>query len=410
MATQTTTLTPEQSMVALQALLNGPAMPPPPGVTPNFDHPLSAYPAQIVPLTLFITIATIAVLMRMYTKLFLVRSVVLEDYAVLIGWAGEVAQVGTSVLSNKVCIGFHMWDVRLKDFFKLIYFIEVASIVYGPTLFFVKLSILLQYLRVFVPTRRGDMAMFVEVHVCIWSCFFFYLVTTFLLIFLCKPREKLWNPMLPGHCINLDAIYQITGIFNVVSDFTIMLLPVPPLWKLQLPLKRKCGVVAIFATGFFACVTSIARVAYTWKFANDADVSYNAGKMGLWAEAEMVAGIIVSCMPVFPRFFQAIAPNPQAVSALRVQARTAVDQRSAPSRASDTTPVPSMYDRPFFRPGGVDSSSKSWNDVYDPQTELRREYISLTEFDTASSKGEEGGDRRAGHSVGGPAPRVEGEV
>lgn len=94
------------------------------------------------------------------------------------------------------------------------------------------------------------MAMFVEVHVCIWSCFFFYLVTTFLLIFLCKPREKLWNPMLPGHCINLDAIYQITGIFNVVSDFTIMLLPVPPLWKLQLPLKRKCGVVAIFATGF----------------------------------------------------------------------------------------------------------------------------------------------------------------
>lgn len=157
-------------------------------------------------------------------------------------------------------------------------------------------------------------------------------------------------------------------------------------------------------------MTSIARVAYTWKFANDADVSYNAGKMGLWAEAEMVAGIIVSCMPVFPRFFQAIAPNPQAVSALRVQARTAVDQRSAPSRASDTTPVPSMYDRPFFRPGGVDSSSKSWNDVYDPQTELRREYISLTEFDTASSKGEEGGDRRAGHSVGGPAPRVEGEV
>ena len=156
-------------------------------------------------------------------------------------------------------------------------------------------------------------------------------------------------------------------------------------------------------------MTSIARVFYTWKFANDADVSYNAGVMSLWAEAEMVIGIVVSCMPVLPRFFQAIAPNLHAVSALGARARTAVDHRPASSGASDTTPI-SMYDRPFFRPHGVDSSSKSWNDVYDPQTELRREYISLKEFDSAPSKGEEGGDRRAGHSVGGPAPRVEGEV
>ena len=79
MATPTTTLTPEQSMVALQVLLNGPAMPPPPGVTSDFDHPLSDYTVHIVMLTLFITFSTISVLMRMYTKLFLVRSVVLED-------------------------------------------------------------------------------------------------------------------------------------------------------------------------------------------------------------------------------------------------------------------------------------------------------------------------------------------
>jgi hypothetical protein len=75
MATPSTTLSPEE----LQILLNGPAATPPAGVVPNFDDP-PTLDAIIIPiLTLCLTLATLAVLARAYTKLFIIRSIAYED-------------------------------------------------------------------------------------------------------------------------------------------------------------------------------------------------------------------------------------------------------------------------------------------------------------------------------------------
>ena len=56
--------------------------------------------------------------------------------------------------------------------------------------------------------------------------------------------------------------------------------------------------------GDSACGTSIARTYYTWKIIRSPDISYNIFRMGLWTAAEMTTGILVSCLPVLPRFFQ----------------------------------------------------------------------------------------------------------
>ena len=91
---------------------------------------------------------------------------------------------------------------------------------------------------------------FVAVHVCIWSCFTIYLVAAIFGILQCTPRQKIWNPLMTtGHCFDSSATDLATAIFNVVSDFTILILPMPSLWKLQMPLKRKILTTAIFATG-----------------------------------------------------------------------------------------------------------------------------------------------------------------
>ena len=39
------------------------------------------------------------------------------------------------------------------------------------------------------------------------------------------------------------------GAVGVATDFFIFCLPIPVVWKLQLPLKKKIGVLAIFMTG-----------------------------------------------------------------------------------------------------------------------------------------------------------------
>ena len=41
----------------------------------------------------------------------------------------------------------------------------------------------------------------------------------------------------------------------MLSDFTILIIPIHPLWKLQTPLKRKLGVITVFATGFLYVLT-----------------------------------------------------------------------------------------------------------------------------------------------------------
>jgi len=117
-------------------------------------------------------------------------------------------------------------------------------------IFFIKLSILLQYQRIFVPTKKGNMFIYVGIHLCIWSNLIFYLVETVFEIAVCTPRKKIWNPLMTtGHCFNTNATFLATGGFNVISDFAILILPMPSVWKLRMPLKKKILMTTIFATG-----------------------------------------------------------------------------------------------------------------------------------------------------------------
>ena len=128
---------------------------------------------------------------------------------------------------------------------------NVTAVVYGFVIIFVKFSILLQYLRIFAPTRKGNMFIFVGAWLTIFAVLFFYLTDSMFEIFKCTPRKKIWNPLMKGgHCFSQYGTFQATGIFNVVSDFVIWLLPMPSVWKLKLPLKRKLLMTFIFGAGF----------------------------------------------------------------------------------------------------------------------------------------------------------------
>lgn len=79
MASPTTALSPEQARIELQSLLAGPAATPPAGVIPNFHNPPNLNTFVTLTLTLCVTFGALAVLVRMYTKLFLIRAVAYED-------------------------------------------------------------------------------------------------------------------------------------------------------------------------------------------------------------------------------------------------------------------------------------------------------------------------------------------
>ena len=66
---------------------------------------------------------------------------------------------------------------------------------------------------------------------------------------LCRPFEYNWNKYIPGTCGNTTQAYEAVGILNLFADLTIIILPMPVLWRLQLPVAKKVALTFVFGVG-----------------------------------------------------------------------------------------------------------------------------------------------------------------
>ncbi len=123
---------------------------------------------------------------------------------------------------------------------------HILEILYHPFIAITKLSICLQFIRIFV-VDRGTKFWFIQAF--IWINMFYYLACLFVTILQCQPRAKSWNPSLPGHCLHYQAYILATGIFNSVSDFLMLLFPLFCIWNLHMSTKRKLELSGVFFVG-----------------------------------------------------------------------------------------------------------------------------------------------------------------
>jgi Fungal rhodopsin domain len=77
----------------------------------------------------------------------------------------------------------------------------------------------------------------------------------------CTPVSFQWDKQQKGHCIPnaLILIGMTNGVLSFVGDLVILALPVPMIWSLQIDIRRKIALNAIFLIGGFVCLTSIFR-------------------------------------------------------------------------------------------------------------------------------------------------------
>jgi len=120
-----------------------------------------------------------------------------------------------------------------------------SIIVYNLGLMFVKDSILYQYLRFFVARTYRRAAWFLigvittgGVAMVVTSCVS------------CLPVPFYWDKTVKGgRCINLMAFWFTFSGFNIVTDLSVWLLPMPVLKSLQLPRRQKYSLIGVFALG-----------------------------------------------------------------------------------------------------------------------------------------------------------------
>jgi hypothetical protein len=159
-------------------------------------------------------------------------------------FAGFVAPVW---LATNAGFGVDQWNLSVKNFESLLLYAEDGQIIYGITILFIKLSILLQLLETFVPV--GKNAMYWTCHLLIWLNIAVYVAITFAQIFICDPREREWDPFVPGTCINFLALNVASSSINSVSDLMLLILPQVIIWRLQMSLHHRLAISAIFLLG-----------------------------------------------------------------------------------------------------------------------------------------------------------------
>ena len=107
-----------------------------------------------------------------------------------------------------------------------------------------RLSILHLYIEIFSMPLFRSFAYGIA-----WVVGLFYIGCMTTTLALCRPISHSWNKEISGSCGSIGMAEMIPAAFNMVLDVVIVLLPLPIVWKLQMPKQKKVGVTVIFALG-----------------------------------------------------------------------------------------------------------------------------------------------------------------
>ncbi|EXJ81491.1 hypothetical protein A1O3_07784 [Capronia epimyces CBS 606.96] len=124
-----------------------------------------------------------------------------------------------------------------------------------------------------------------------------YLVTELSILLGCHPFHKNWQifPDPGNHCqpaISRIDLY-VTVILNVFSDLYLLSIPIPILWKADVPLVKKLSLIGIFGGAVFVMAAGILRAALVIK-----DPVGGAQQAGSWAVRETFVAVVVSNLPM----------------------------------------------------------------------------------------------------------------
>ncbi|KAL9001423.1 MAG: hypothetical protein Q9188_005455 [Gyalolechia gomerana] len=146
--------------------------------------------------------------------------------------------------------GRHFWDIPPEYYNGFLTTIAVDGYLYMVAITLAKISLLIFLYRIFRVDKTFRIVSWVTGGILvIWGT-----TAVLLAIFACRPIRASWNIDLlhdPKTRCNPEAYNteNVFGFCNVVTDFLLMIMPVPLVWNMQLDLKRKIGIVLVFATG-----------------------------------------------------------------------------------------------------------------------------------------------------------------
>ncbi|OAP64509.1 hypothetical protein AYL99_00481 [Fonsecaea erecta] len=245
-------------------------------------------------------VAILTVLLRLYVRIFMLKSLGVDDYIMA---AAAICEIGVIICfvgeSNAGELGRHPALVSLPDATLFSHWRFFHSIIIMVGISLVKISIAF-FLRRFVPSKSYQRFLM--------GCIVFLVAFTIscagTLIFNCGTRvDANWNFALrttgQAKCFSNNTFTNI-GIFNssinIATDVLFALLPIPVVWTLQANLRTKLTLCFVLSLGLFACVSSIIKTVKQAHALADPDWTYHDAFF-MWNNIEFNIGILAASLP-----------------------------------------------------------------------------------------------------------------
>ncbi|KAM0611017.1 hypothetical protein D7B24_006128 [Verticillium nonalfalfae] len=206
--------------------------------------------------------------------------------------------------------GFHVQDIAMRFgpdvltvFFKCI---MVFALLWNATTCFTKLSVLLMYMSIF-PVRRVILpCKILAVFIILWN-------TGGILggVLVCRPFAMNWDQTIPGgKCGNQPMYYMALGVINILVEVTMLALPLPVLYNLQMPTRKKVVIISMFSVGFATCAITIYRQA-TLPDLQFADMTHSGAVATLLSGLEPSVALALACVPFLRPLFGSVFSSSQ---------------------------------------------------------------------------------------------------
>ena len=105
----------------------------------------------------------------------------------------------------------------------------------------------------------------------------------------------MWTETTTGHCGSTAAAYISLGVLDVILDIAVFALPIPSLYRLQVPKHRKIVLAATFGLGLFTIVAGVMRLVAVVRLNFASNFEQGQVTDAYWCAIEGSVGIIVAC-------------------------------------------------------------------------------------------------------------------
>ncbi|KAF7920986.1 hypothetical protein EAE99_007838 [Botrytis elliptica] len=201
-------------------------------------------------------------------------------------------------------MGHHLlWiqPVKLVIGLKVFYAIDLINIL---ALSIPKLAIFFLYKRLFIISKLTNHA----IKGATYAVYFFIIVLEAIAIFQCVPISDAFKtgPRNSHRCIDNTAVLTWATVPSIMTDIVIFLIPVPVVWKLNVPLRVKIELAVEFIIGGFGMVVCAVRLSVFLRIQHLPDFTYVGGESLLWLQLQPAAYLICACLLRCRPLFEAI--------------------------------------------------------------------------------------------------------